>query len=215
MGLSPRHNVDTLRHPPGGLRVPPRYSETPRGPNIWKGSYLPWPEGPGVEEGLESGQAGGPRQRKPGGGGGPGGVQPATGPPAPRGRGVFKGEAQSDLRWPAWVRVSPWDPGTRTSAGIPEGPGRGRGTVRTSPERPAAAAPCSTPVWRRPRLQTSERPWNGLKGRAAPPPAPQAAPRRPPGRGVRASTAPALAASRGLQLPSPCARVTLQGWEVP
>lgn len=63
LGLSPHHNVDTLRHSPGSSAFQPDV-QTPRGPKLWKGSHPPWPEGPGLGEGLESGQSGAGHAKK-------------------------------------------------------------------------------------------------------------------------------------------------------
>lgn len=106
----------------------------------------------------------------------------------------------------------PGDPGTRASAG-PGDEGAQYAPPRSAPPPPplrllgprVAPSPAAA-------LGAA---LNGLKGRAAPPPAPRTEPRRPPGRGVRAAPALALAPSRELQLPSPRARVTLEGWAVP
>lgn len=174
--VSPRQN---LAYPP---EVPAFLSNVAgllrdSGGAITSGQSQP-PSLEGAELGatLQLGQFKGPCQRKPEESGARrrgGGAQATT---APRGRAGSRGKP---ILAPA--RVGTWNPRpassrarTGYSSGDPGDPGKGRGPVRTSSESPTAAAHCSAPAWRRPRLRPSEWPCK-FKGPAAPPRAPGSA----------------------------------------
>ena len=192
-GLSPRRNVDTLRHPPGASAFHPDVQKCRRALTSRKGATLPGLRVPGWERGWSQDSPGGHAKESLGGDPGLGG-EAAGGrqPPDHQRRG--EGAGSRGKLSPARSR-----PRGRPEPKVREAPGSGdprlrrsggrRGPVRTSPERPAAAAaasarpprgavpgcgPRSCPEW----FKGPSSPSPGAPGRAAPP-AGTWSPRRP------------------------------------
>lgn len=146
-GLSPRRNVDTLRHPPGASAFHPDVQKRRGALTSEKGATLPGLRVPGWERGWSQDSPGGHAKESLGGDPGLGG-EAAGGrqPPDHQRRG--EGAGSRGKLSPARSR-----PPGRPEPTVREAPGSGdprlrrsggrRGPVRTSPERPAAAATAS------------------------------------------------------------------------